>query len=279
MDTETHKQQPMKPSKMATIETKEDITIELSSRPAYRLWSGREKTDKKFGIIGLPGFCKIMRGIEISVKNDDPYADYHYLQIERAMDDLAFDLDGELDDIETYIKENTPKAMTLPESGSKSPVVLPIRFAARLGFQLVFQILKVDDIVLKVLTANHVGILPNKEKFETIARVEKRVRGAMNLVFKYVHTGVTRDDMAANNKVAQLAKEKMGQLEAGFLEGTERSDDAPNLPLKRLKSIGRIPQGRGEESKKVKKSGHESEQSLDKEIDGILKEEAATVEA
>ena len=32
---------------MSAIRTKEDITIELSTRPASRLWEGREKTAKK----------------------------------------------------------------------------------------------------------------------------------------------------------------------------------------------------------------------------------------
>jgi len=263
---------------MAAIETKEDITIELSSRPAYRLWSGREKTTKKYGILGLPGFCKIMRGIEESVRHDDPYADYHYHVIEKSIEALAFDLDIELKDIKTFIVESIPAAMSLPSTGSKSPVVLPVRFAARLGFQLVYQILKVDEIVLKVLLASHVGILPNKEKFETIARVEKRVRSVINLVFRYQHTGVTRDDMASNNQKAQQAKEKMGSLEKGYLEGTTRSDNAPPLPIKRLQSLTNVViKGNSDKSSKKKKINDTvkgSEVKLDVTLDESLEEKS-----
>ena len=150
--------------KMAAIGAKQDIEIELATRPALRLWQGREKTQKRHGILGLPGFCKIVRGIEQAVREDDPYADYHYHRIEQAIDDLTFDLDSELKDIQSFIDENIPPAMRLPDIGSKNPVVVPIRFASRLGFQLVYQLLKVDQIVLKVLLANHIGLLPNKEK-------------------------------------------------------------------------------------------------------------------
>lgn len=256
--------------KMAAIGAKQDIEIELATRPALRLWQGREKTQKRHGILGLPGFCKIVRGIEQAVREDDPYADYHYHRIEQAIDDLTFDLDSELKDIQSFIDENIPPAMRLPDIGSKNPVVVPIRFASRLGFQLVYQLLKVDQIVLKVLLANHIGLLPNKEKFETLARVEKRVRSVLHMVFSYRHTGVTRDDMAANNQKAQKAKELMGDLEVGYLEGTTRSDNAPPLPMKRLQTMGKaLEKGKAENKSKAaaKEANSSSEDELGAELD------------
>lgn len=262
--------------KMAAIGAKQDIEIELATRPALRLWQGREKTPKRHGILGLPGFCKIVRGIEQAVRDDDPYADFHYHRIEQSIDDLTFDLDSELKDIQSFIDENIPPAMRLPDIGSKNPVVVPIRFASRLGFQLVYQLLKVDQIVLKVLLANHIGLLPNKEKFETLARVEKRVRGVLHMVFSYRHTGVTRDDMATNNQKAQKAKELMGDLETGYLEGTLRSDNAPPLPLKRLQTLGKVmdkevekPKAKSTGKKKQEASGNDE---LGAELDRVLKE-------
>jgi integrating conjugative element protein (TIGR03761 family) len=226
--------------KMAAIEAKQDIEIELSTRPALRLWQGREKTEKRHGIIGIPGFCKFMRIIEQSVREDDPYADFHYHKIELAIEELTYDLTSELKDIESFLQENTPAAMRLPDIGSKNPVVVPIRFASKLGFQLVYQLLKVDQVILKVLLANHIGLLPNKDKFETLARLERKVRSVLHLVFAFRHTGVTRDDMMTNNKKAQLAKEQMGELDAGYLEGTTRSSNAPPLPPKRLQTLGKL---------------------------------------
>jgi len=257
-----------KTQRMASIETKQDIEIELATRPAVRLFQGREKTAKRHGILGLPGFSKIIRGIEQAVRDDDPYADYHFHQIEQAIEDLRFDLDSELKDIQAFIDENIPAAMRLPEIGSKNPVVVPVRFASRLGFQLVYQLLKVDQIVLKVLLANHIGLLPNKEKFETLARVEKRVRGVFHLVFAYRHTGVTRDDIAAKNKKAQKAIEFMGDLEHGYLNGTNRSDNAPPLPPKRLKTlIGDLDRDKPLKSKTEKSEVANLEAEIDKVID------------
>ena len=259
--------------KMASIATVQDIEIELATRPAVRLFQGREKTPKRHGILGMPGFSKIVRGIEQAVREDDPYADYHYKQIEQAIEDLAFDLDSELKDIKAYIDENTPSAMRIPEIGSKQPLVVPVRFASRLGFQLVYQLLKVDQIVLKVLLANHIGLLPNREKFETLTRVEKRVRSVIHLVFVYRHTGVTRDDVAANNKKAQKAIEMMGDLESGYLDGSLRSDNAPPLPAKRLQTLGKAISTSSFESKK-------KDEALDigEEIDKVVEKADAKIE-
>lgn len=214
------------------------------------------------------------QGVEQSIKEDDPYADYHYHRLEQAIEDLTFDLDSELKDVKTFIEENIPPAMRLPDIGSKNPVVVPIRFASRLGFQLVYQLLKVDQIVLKVLLANHIGLLPNKEKFETLARVEKRVRGVIHMVFSYRHTGVTRDDMAANNQKAQKAKELMGDLEVGYLEGTTRSDNAPPLPMKRLQTMGKaLDNDKADKKVKLgrKQEVADSEDALAAELDRVLK--------
>ena len=234
--------------KMAAISTTHDIKIELATKPAVRLFQGRAKTAKRHGILGIPGFSKILKGIEQAVREDDPYADFHYLTIEQAISDLTDDLAEELNDIQSYISENVPPAVHLPDNQSKNPMVVPIRFASRLGFQLVYQLLQVDQIVLKVLLANHIGILSNKQKHETIARVERRVRSVLHLVFAYKHIGVTRDDMASNNKKAQAAKAAMGDLESGYLNGTVRSENAPALPMKRLQTLktADLDSGKGE---------------------------------
>ncbi len=213
--------------------------------------------------------------MEQAIREDDPYADYHFAQIEEGIEHLSEDLDEELKDIKAFISENVPPAMRLPDVASKNPAVVPVRFASRLGFQFVYQLLKVDQIVLSVLLANHIGLLPNKEKFQTLARVEKRVRGVLHLVYRYRHTGVTRDDMAANNQRAQKAKEVMGELEVGYLEGSTRSDNAPTLPAKRLQTLGGALR---DPSKKKEKNQDPSMVELESELDRVLAEQEAETE-
>ena len=96
---------------MASIAPTQDIEIELATRPALRLWQGREKTENRHGILGLPGFCSRGRSIEQAIRDDDPYADYHFAQIEEGIEHLSEDLDEELKDIKAFIDENIPPAM------------------------------------------------------------------------------------------------------------------------------------------------------------------------
>jgi integrating conjugative element protein (TIGR03761 family) len=261
---------------MGSVTALTDIQIELATRPALRIWEGREKTTQRHGILGIPGFCKFMKGIEQAIKDDDPYADYHYQKIEEAISSLSFELENELNDIQTYISQKIPPAMKLPDIGSKSPVVVPIRFASQIGFKLVYELLKLDQIVLKLLLANHIGLLANKEKFDALDRLERKARAVINLVYGFRYTGVTRDDIASNNQKAIQAKQLMGDIPKGYLDGTLRSESAPALPLRRLQTINKaltvtpapLPSEGGEQGVNLDEISKELD-SLVKSVDSI----------
>jgi len=57
-------------SKMASIAPTQDIEIELATRPALRLWQGREKTENRHGILGLPGFCSRVVDLTLIIGKD-----------------------------------------------------------------------------------------------------------------------------------------------------------------------------------------------------------------
>lgn len=221
---------------VGSIQSENEITIKLSTLCAIRLFNGREKTIKRHGIMGLPGFSKHLNTIERAIKSDDPYADHHFIIIEEAIENLKNDFETINKDMEVFIQNNTP-SMDLSKSVSSDPLIIPIRFASRTTFKLLFQIIKADEIVLKVLQANHIGLLANDEKFKMIAHIEKNVRSVIYKVFDYKFTGVTRDDLAANNKRAILAHAQMGELNNAVMDGTLRSPEAPQLPKRREEHV------------------------------------------
>tara|TARA_R110001592_G_scaffold316364_1_gene592789 strand:+ start:28294 stop:29148 length:855 start_codon:yes stop_codon:yes gene_type:complete len=224
-------------AELGPIRTKTDITVDVATRPALRVWAGRDKTADKKGILGVPGFASITRTLEENVKLDDPYADFHYILIEEAIAKLRSELDQELEAVTSFLNEMVPPAMTLPDIGSNEPCVLPIRFASRHGFAMLYELLKMDKVVMKTLLANHIGLLNSEEKFKTLNRLEAKMRTALYTAYAYRVTGVTRDDMAANNQKAQRAIGMMGELKTEFLEGTTRSPNAPQLPKSRLATL------------------------------------------
>lgn len=220
-------------NRMAPVSGAEDITIELSTRSAYRLWKGREKTEKRKGILGVSGFGRLLRSLEQAIREDDPYADYHYMQIEQAISELSQELDSDLAAMEALIAERVPPAMKVPSVTSDDPVVVPIKFSSRLGFEIVYQVLKVDQIALKILLASHLSLLNAEDKYSYLANSERKVRAVMNKIFEFRYTGVTRDDVAANNQKAQAAEKVMGKLDDGYLSGELRSPNAPKPPRRR----------------------------------------------
>ena len=131
----------------------------------------------------------------------------------------------------------------------------------------IFQKNKIKDITVvtgfKADLINFKGInYFHNEKYQSMAFIEKKVRSVIYKIFMYKFTGVTRDDMSANNQKALQAIEAMGILSEDYLAGLTRSEDAPNLPAKRAQTLKNI--------KSVK-----SENFIDDEIDKILKPEVA----
>lgn len=228
---------PKSESKLGPIRSENDITVDISTRPALRVWEGRDATKDRRSILGVPGFASITKQMEDQIRRDDPYADYHYYLIEESLAKLKAELDQELHAITSFMNEAIPDAMHVPNTKSAEPRKLPIRFGSRPGFALLYELLKMDSIVLKVLVANHIGLLSSEEKFETLKRLVTRMRATMYLVYNYRITGVTRDDMAAKNQVAKRAIDAMGELKEEFLAGTTRAKTAPQLPSKRLATL------------------------------------------
>ena len=220
--------------KLAPLRTVDDITIKLSSRAAVRLWEGKKKVGNNYSVIGVPGFCKMLRGIEDAIRSDDPYADYYFHQIEIAIETLNAELTQELKSIGEIIADSISGQMTLPEIENRNPSVYPVRFASRLGFQLVHQLLLVDRIYLQYAQAHYVALISMAQKATFGNKMERRIRGIMNMVFKFVNCNVSRDDIAAGNQVAQRAIKKMGEIPQEYLTGETRSEEAPFLPAKRM---------------------------------------------
>lgn len=220
--------------KLAPLRTVDDITIKLSSRAAVRLWEGKKKAQGTYSVLGVPGFCKMLRGIEDAIRKDDPYADYHFHQIELAIAALHVELNQELKAINEIIESSSSSQMTIPELESRNPVVYPVRFASRMGFLFVRQLLLLDQIYLKYAQAHYIALVSTKEKATFGNKIERKMRGLMNLVFRFKNCEVSRDDMAAGNQVAQRAIDKMGEIPKGYLTGEVRSEEAPYLPAKRM---------------------------------------------
>lgn len=161
-----------------------------------------------------------------------------YLEIEKSIDDLSISLRRDFKNVEEIIETRKSPAMKLPNKiGNSEPLTVPLRFASRLGFKLVNQLLELDQIFIKLLMAHHVGLIDTLQKDDQQRAMISNFRKTVNMIFQYKVTGVTRDDIAANNAKAIKAREAMGRLDDEYLQGTLRSPNAPRLPAARLKTL------------------------------------------
>lgn len=220
-------------NKVGSIGSDKDIELTLHTKSSIRLWNGRKaKEGEKYGVLGFAGFARRMKMIEDNIQNDDPYALYHFDQVQKAVKELeSFYLSFE-DDIQA-IMATVPKSLKIPDVSSTTPIIYPVKFASRVGFAGLYQLIKLDELVLEILKAAHIAKISSKEKSKMIYTLENKMRYVFGLTFKYRFMDVTRDDIAANNAKAQRAIEALGEIPTPYLTGEIEVDNAPRLPANR----------------------------------------------
>lgn len=208
-----------------------DVQLTLHTHHAARIWLGRPKNELKHGIIGLAGFCAIINRLSRGASQDDPYSDWWMVQLEDKVNesDLALRaIDQRLDDV----MANLPPAISISNNLSIQPVSLPLFIANPLGFKAVYLLTAYDEIVRRILLAQHVGLIGRREMERWIDEGAAVLRKLFGLAQLYKFSGACRDDFAANNARADAARqmyERYGEIPQDILEGTRRSTFAPPI--------------------------------------------------
>lgn len=230
------------------------IKIELHTKFASRIWKGRLKSEQKDSIIGIPRFAEIMRTMENAIREDDPYADYWFHEIEKKLAEVKHHIEDTINEVEGYIREEVPPGMSISDNMSQEPQVIELRIKSKLGYQAVYCLLEFDKLASKILLGNHIAVIDNATKGKLISHAERLIRGALNLAYRWRYTGVTRDDLVSNTAKARKAIEKMDVCPDEYLSGEVRSKLAPELPLNRKSALVTEEPDKPAESKGKKKA-------------------------
>jgi integrating conjugative element protein (TIGR03761 family) len=206
-----------------------DVNLTLHTHHAARIWIGRVKNELKPGIIGLSGFCSIINRMSRGAQQDDPYSDWWMIQIEEKISEsktALSDIEERLDNVMAQL----PPAITISNNLSIQPVSLPLYISNPLGFQAVYLLTSYDEIVRRILLAQHVGLIGRRDMELWIDEGAAVLRKLFGLAQIYKYSGACRDDFAANNAKAEAARkmyERYGKMPQDVLEGTRRSNFAP----------------------------------------------------
>lgn len=210
----------------------ENPKVELLTNVAVYLWSGRENVPGKPFIMSMPQLLRRTRNMEAAIREDDPWADKAYLALQEGIDEAEQAFLAKKEELEAVVNEGHSR-IQFAEVVNKSTVTHEVRDHSRLGFRALEVLMLADDTARLVLEAQHRGRIGGREKTLLVKSIESIFRGMMSHVSKWRYFGVTRDDVAANTKPAQSAREAMGEIESDYLEGRLRSRFAPDLPTKR----------------------------------------------
>ncbi len=208
-----------------------DVALTLHTHHAARIWIGRPKSEGKAAIIGLAGFCAAINRIARGASQDDPYSDWWLIRVEEKIeesDEALKAIDLRLDEVMASL----PPAISISNNLSVQPVKLPLFISNPLGFKAVYLLTSYDEIVRRILLAQHVGLIGRRDMEVWIDEGAGVLRRLFGLAQLHRYSGAARDDFAANNAKAAQAREmyaRYGEIPQDILEGTRRSAFAPPI--------------------------------------------------
>jgi integrating conjugative element protein (TIGR03761 family) len=124
---------------------------------------------------------------------------------------------------------SVPSALSLGENLNVEPVKLPLYVGSQHGFLAVYLLAEYDDLARRLILAHHTALLDRHTMEQWLDEGAHLLRSTFSLAQRYRYSGARRDDFAANNAVARIAREKYGELPQDVLEGTRRARFAPPI--------------------------------------------------
>ena len=214
--------------------------LPLHTNAAAFLFRGRRMVPPQNGQKAIPGimgarrFFLLVGKMELGIKRNDPYADWHFHNVDRAIAKAHRRLDA----YRSKLEEMTPstrieKGVTRPKKPHRVEYIRP----SILGHQLMTLLEHVDDLLLDTILLGHRGVLTLEKKTELMKWLERTFRSALHSAQHYIYTGVTRDDFATRNveagyvgtKALELAINKMGECPEHYVKREAFSKYAPKF--------------------------------------------------
>lgn len=202
-----------------------NASIALHASDSVLLWHGRK--DK---VQGLPGFFARTAVLETSAAKDDPYADHGLILIENALNE-AFLVIEQLSSAQSA--DERRRRVTTSDCESLAPVVKPLYVNSRFGWRMVALIELFDLLMVDLLDAQFKARLTRQEFEKNRERAIRSVRHVLEVSRTAQHSGITRNDVCANNPKAISAKEKFGRIPLEVMEGVVRAEFAPVIKTHR----------------------------------------------
>ena len=229
MDTTT----PETPTDLLSNKTKQPgrlrgkSTLVLETRHAQMIFEGRKSNLKKgkAEIVGLKKFASLLKSIWQAASNDDPYADWWLLKIEKSLKVATSEVEDQIKKFRGMLSQE--QNLQHEVSHSIEPIQLELRFSIPYAYQGAKLLMIHDELVRTLLTANHVGVLDNRTVQRALHHSGRRLRGVFQTVVGYRFTGLNRKAVLSGNAKAIKAMGDMGAVPEQIMDKTLRASFMP----------------------------------------------------
>lgn len=196
-----------------------DIQLVLHTDIAEGFFKGSWQTKN----IGLRQFAVITKALWRAARNDDPYAEWHLMKIYDRM--LA--VQEALKNFEQLCQEKITqkRGLEVVVFSNPKPLHIPLHFSTPFGYMAAQVLADLDYAMRQAYTLKKLGVLLEGEQLP--AKLMRKLASFFGQGREWKSTGVTRNDIATNSAVAELAKQLMGQV--------------PDVILKRKLRLGLLP--------------------------------------
>ena len=202
-----------------------ETRMTIQTRQAQKLVMGRKRSPQVEPIIGLLDFGRRMKLIWLSAEADDPFADWFLVRIEQSLEESKALIQEKTAWLNTRMAEL--QGFDIQVANSLQPLQVPIFFQNPYGYMGAYLIADYDDLACSVFTARHIALIDRALAEQLLQATGKAIRRTFNLASQWKFTGVTREDMRAENPNALRAVETFGACPEPILSGKQRAAMAP----------------------------------------------------
>lgn len=203
-----------------------EASICLHCAASLALWYGKQgKTP------GVTSFFSKAAVLELAASNDDPYADYALLNIERVLNEAFVKLEALNEPLMAMAGMHPRSRIQSGMCFSKEPLVFPLRISNPFSWRMVALLERYDLLLVDVLDAGFKARITRTQSERLQKEASHIMRQVIDVAIKSQHSGITRNDIAAKNAKARQAEELFGLLPLEVAEGLTRAEFAPEIKV------------------------------------------------
>lgn len=213
-----------------------ELRIDLHTFYAISTWLGREKSENKGTIIGMPRFFRLVSNINRDSLADNPYADAVMYQVEKLIDDAHQHIQRQLNKADKYMIQQFP-GMTLSSVVSTRPLNIGVHSHTPVGYRCVYLLVGFDQLALKLFQAHHYGFISRQHRDHQLQDGGYQIRKIFTTAQRYRSFPVSRKELAMGGDAVVMAQRYFGELDEAILFGKKRSRFSPAVNSESLRLL------------------------------------------